>query len=536
MDNIETWEIRKPPVNSEYGVVVTQHYEAAQIAAQVLSEGGNAVDAAVAASFAMGVLEPAQSGIGANGYLLVALAGEDRPYAIDFSARLPLKLNPADYPLTGTPGSGMFSWPQVLDDRNLEGPFSIGVPGQVAGAWLAHTRFGRLPWSRLVMPAVKLAEEGVPVDWNWTFKIATSLRGLERDPNTAEVYLPGGSVPVVDWRGGTSVRLNPTRLARTLRRIADAGGDDYYRGELAAAIAADAKAVGSSLALEDLQEYRATMDRVDGARYRDATIFALPGKTAGPALLAALRRFAERVGSPADIQDDSKLFPAIAAALLGTYEERLAKGAAGGNPNRDTCTTHISVIDQDGNAVALTQTLVQNFGSRVTLPETGILMNDAVTWFDPAPGKPNSIGPGKTPLSNMCPVIARVGEELSISIGSSGGRRIFPSIMQILIFLIDRKMTLDQAIHYPRIDVSGNPWVTADRKLAPDAIAALKRHHKVHVEQNCFYPGLFGVPGVVVRNERTRINAGGAFVVSPWASAAVGRPEERRTLSSNGKK
>jgi gamma-glutamyltranspeptidase/glutathione hydrolase len=522
VDNIETWEIRKPPLESENGIVVTQHYEAAQIGAQVLAEGGNAVDAAVAASFAMGLLEPAQSGIGANGHMLVAPAGEALPYSIDFPARLPLSLNPADYPLTGNPGSGMFSWPQVLGDRNLEGPFSFGVPGQVAGVWLAHTRFGRLPWARLVMPAVKLAEEGVPVDWNWTFKIATSLKGLERDPNTAAVYLPGGSVPVVDWRGGTAVRLDFTRLARTLRRIADSGGDDYYRGELAAAIAADAKAVGSSLSLEDLREYRASVERVDGTRYRDATIFALPGKTAGPALMAALRRFAEHAGGKADIQDDSVLFPAIAAALLGTYQERLTKGAAGGEPKRDTCTTHISVIDRDGNAVALTQTNVQNFGSRVTLPETGILMNDAVTWFDPTPGRSNSIGPGKTPLSNMCPVIARVGDELSISIGSSGGRRIFPSIMQLLIFLIDRKMTLDEAIHYPRIDVSGNPWVTADRKLAPAAIAALKRHHEVHVEQNCFYPGLFGVPGLVVRNERTRMNAGGPFVVSPWASAAAG--------------
>ncbi|WP_394824671.1 gamma-glutamyltransferase family protein [Pendulispora albinea] len=521
MKNIETWDIRKPAVESKNGIVVTQHYEASQIAAQVLAEGGNAVDAAVAASFAIGVLEPAQSGIGSIGHMVVAPVTGEKPYAINFSARLPMKLDPKDYPLTGNAGSSMFSWPQVLEDRNMEGPYSIGVPGQVAGTWLAHSKFGRLPWARLVTPAASLCEEGVPIDWNWTFKIATSQRGLARDPNTAAVYLPGNNVPVVDWRGGTAVRLWPKRLAKTLRRIAEAGGDDFYRGDLAAAIAADAKAVGSCLTLEDLHEYRATIEQVEGARYRDATIFTVPGLTAGPSLLHALERFAQRMPNPKDARDDAKLFPAIAAALLDTYAERLATSGPV-DTKKNTCTTHISVIDRDGNAAALTQTLLQNFGSRVTFPETGILLNDAVTWFDPVPGKPNSIGPGKTPLSNMCPLVARVGKNLTIALGSSGGRRIFPSIMHYLIFLIDRGMTVDEAVHYPRIDVSGDPWVTADRKLSPEAIAALQQSHDVHVEQNCFYPSLFGVPTVVARDERTGVNTGGAFVVSPWASAAVG--------------
>ncbi|WP_394824752.1 gamma-glutamyltransferase [Pendulispora albinea] len=519
MRNIETWEVRKPPIASEQGIVVTQHHRASEIGAQVLAEGGNAVDAAIAASFAMGVLEPWQSGIGGIGHMVVALAGQE-PYGIDFSARTPLQLDPADYPLTGAPGPSIFSWPGVLDNRNMEGPYSFGVPGLVAGTWLAHRRFGRTPWARLITPAAQCAEEGLPVDWYWTFRIATALRGIARYEHTAHVYLPNGAVPTTD--DDPEMRLRPTRLARTLRQIAEAGGDDFYRGDLAAAIAADAKSLGSRLTLDDLQRYQPAIQALDGARYRDATIYAVPGLTAGPSLLEALGRFAALTPRPDDLRSNAILFPALAESLLRTYEARLANTGPSPDVAEPTCTTQISVIDRDGHAVSLTQTLLQAFGSRATLPETGILMNNALMWFDPVPGRPNSMGPGRTPLSNMCPVVARAGNGTTLALGASGGRRIFPAVMQLLVFLLDRGMTLDEAVHHPRIDVSGEPWVVADTRLPRDAMEALARHYEVRTEQNAVFPNYFACANAVVREARTGINRGAAYVVSPWAGAASG--------------
>src|SRR5262249_21293556 len=185
-------------------------------------------------------------------------------------------------------------------------------------------------------------------------------------------------------------------------------------------------------------------------------------------------------------------------------------------------TSRIRAVDAAGNAVSLTQSLLELFGSRVTLPQSGILMNNALMWFDPEPGKPNSIGPGRIPLSNMCPVVARTDAGMTFALGASGGRRIFPSVMQLLVFLIDRGMTLDQAIHHPRVDISGDPWITADSRLAGATLDALRRDHDVRVQHNGMYPSFFACPNIAARDQRRQISTGAAFVVSPWAMAAAG--------------
>lgn len=521
MTMIETWEVRKSPVLSSNGVVVTQHYGASQIGAQVLADGGNAVDAAIAASFAVGVLEPWQSGVGSIGHMVIFAAAENKAYAIDFSARTPQRLNLADYALTGTAGRSIFGWPQVVDDRNIEGPYSFGVPGQVAGTWLAHGKFGRLPWARLVEPAAERAEAGLQVDWYTTLKIASASRELTRYKDSAAIYLPGGWPPSGTWLGATQ-RVQLPNLAKTLRRIAEAGGDDFYLGDLAEVIAADAEAVGSSLTLDDLRGYRATLTEIVGVSYRDATVFAVPGLTAGPSLLQALQHFADRNPCADELRSDSALFPSIAEALFYSYEQRLANMGSAPPAAKTSCTSHISVVDAQGNAVSLTQTLLDLFGSRVTLPRSGILMNNALMWFDPQPGMPNSIGPGRIPLSNMCPVVARVNSDMTFALGASGGRRIFPSVMQLLVFLIDRRMTLDQAIHFPRIDVSGDPWITADSRIAGATLDALRREYDVHIQYNGMFPSFFACPNIAARDERRHISTGAAFVDSPCAAAAAG--------------
>lgn len=521
MTHFENWQIRKPVVSASGGIVVSQHYKASRIGAAVLEEGGNAIDAAIAASFAIGVLEPWQSGLGGVGHMVVAPA-DGTAFNIDFAARAPLALEPDDYRLTGESARGMFGWPAVVDDRNLEGPFSIGVPGQVAGMTLAHREFGSLPWRRLVEPAVRCAREGLEVDWYLTLKVASAAPGLARYPASAACYLPGGHVPASDWSGAAP----PTMLehqAATLEALAERGGEDFYRGALARRIAADFAAVGSRLCIDDLAAYGAEIKQIEALCYRDAAILTSSELTAGPALACALSLFARQPACDGMAVPDARFFSRIADALAQTYAERIGAGAPTDDARRGTCTTHISVVDRHGNAVALTQTLLSMFGSKVTLPQTGIVTNNAVMWFDPRPGTANSIRPGAVPLSNMCPTVIRRASGDVLALGASGGRRIMPAVMQLITYLVDCGMSVEDAIHFPRLDVSGDPWVTADERIEASVVNAIGATHEVRRAANLIAPNLFGCPNVVLRHAETRQLTGGAFVSSPWSAAAAER-------------
>ena len=182
------------------------------------------------------------------------------------------------------------------------------------------------------------------------------------------------------------------------------------------------------------------------------------------------------------------------------------------------CTTHLSVADRDGNVAALTQTLLSIFGSRVVLPGTGILMNNGMMWFDPRPGRPNSIAPGKWPLSNMCPTVVERADGLRFAAGASGGRRIMPAVFQLVSFLVDYGMTMDDAMHTPRIDASGTPLVTADPTLPAGVIDALAERHEVQVARHGVYPAFYASPNLAGR-EAGGMTVGAACVTSPWARA-----------------
>jgi gamma-glutamyltranspeptidase/glutathione hydrolase len=171
--------------------------------------------------------------------------------------------------------------------------------------------------------------------------------------------------------------------------------------------------------------------------------------------------------------------------------------------------------------VALTQTLLSVFGSKVVLPETGILMNNGIMWFDPRPGQPNSLAPGKRPLTNMCPTVVDAGNGLRIAVGASGGRRIMPAVMQLISFLVDFGMSVDDACHQPRLDVSGTPLVTVDARLPAAISDTLAEGHQVARVQHGVYPALFACPNLVVHDPNRGINTGGAFVMSPWSKAVA---------------
>jgi gamma-glutamyltranspeptidase / glutathione hydrolase len=517
-ETVERWSVRKPIVEAEGGLVASQHWQAAEAGARVLGAGGNAVDAAIAASFAVGVLEPWMSGIGGVGWMLVYSARDKRVRAIDASGVAPKGLRPEDYSLTGRKGSDLFGWPEVVDNRNMVGPYSVAVPGLVAGLGLAHKTYASKPWAELVAPAIALAEAGLLADWYVTLLVATTAADLLRYPGSRDIFLPKGLPPAGEY-GGPPPRLALAKLAQTLRAISQGGADVLYRGPLAAQLAADIAEAGGRLSASDLEAYQPRLLDSATAAYRDMTVHVAPGLTAGPTLLKVLADVGKRWSK--GVRLEAEFYVGLASALRAAYAERLTSMGEATEP-KTTSTTNLTVVDREGNMVVLTQTLLSIFGSRFLSPRTGILLNNGINWFDPRPGGPNSIAPGRRPLTNMCPTMLLRGGEGWAAMGASGGRRIMPAVCQLLLFLVDAGLGLDAACHQPRIDVSGTEMVTADPRLSPDIIAALARKFPTEVGQSVTYPPLYACPNAIWRGGAGKPDQGCAFIHSPWAAVAAG--------------
>lgn len=514
------WEIRKPAIVSDKGLVAAQEGEAAAAGAAILAAGGNAVDAAVATALALGCTEPWMSGIGGGGFMLVHLAAERRTHAVEFGMVSPAALDPGRYALaTGEgPEEGLFVWPRVVEDRNIFGAEAVCVPGAVAGLSLALERFGTRPWAEVIAPAIELADRGLAVSWYNTLQIAYgAAAGLGRYATTRETYLPGGAPPTsLTPHEPKRVRLG--NLPATLRRLAEAGPRDFYEGEIARRIVHDMQAAGGALSLDDLAGYRANVVEPMALAYRDATVHLVPGLNGSPTFARALRRIAETLDPGRGLGPDAYL--AYAEALREAYAFRFEHLGHDGDPQLLGCTTHLSVIDAAGNMVALTNTLLERFGSRLMLPETGILMNNGMMWFDPRPGRPNSIAPGRRPLSNMCPVLATHGDGRGwFALGASGGRRIVPACFQLTSMLIDFGMSMDEAWNAPRIDVSGTETVVCDGRLDSATVDALAARFPVTVTEQAVLPNMFATPQGVMRLDGR--NCAAARVQTPTATVAV---------------
>ena len=514
----ESWAIRKPAVRAAGGIVTSQHYLASRIGARMLEAGGNAVDAVVAAGLAIGTVEPWMSGLGGGGFMIIYVAAERRAWAVEFGMRAPRGIDPAAYPLADGVDADLFGWPAVVEDRNVLGPLSIAVPGFVAGHAAALERFGTRSWRDAIAPAVEHARRGMAVDWYATLKIASEAASLARFPETARVYLPSGHVPAPGW-GGSAPVIRLGALGETYARLRDAGPRDFYEGEVARKVVRDCCDAGSPLSAGDLAGYAARILDADRHRYRGALVHAAPGLSAGPTLRHALDLLEERF-TPAGPRPDAAAYLAYASSLLDAWRHRFATMGDVDDSSAPGCTTHLGVADRDGNVVALTQTLLSIFGSRVVLPGTGILMNNGMMWFDPRPGRPNSIAPGKWPLSNMCPTVVERADGLRFAAGASGGRRILPAVFQLVSFLVDYAMSMDDAMHTPRIDVSGAPLVTADRALSADVIGALAERHDVQVAQHGVHPSFYANPNLAGHEVSGGATVGAACVTSPWACAA----------------
>ena len=511
----EFWQIRKPAVFGKRGLVATQHHLASEAGAQVLRRGGNAVDAAVAAGLAIGTVEPWMSGIGGGGYMTVYRAAEDRVDVVEFGMRAPFAAVAEDYPLAGgSTGAATFHWPKVVADANVHGPLSIAVPGHVKGMALALERFGSWEWHDAIEPACQLAEAGLPVNWYAAHLISSMARGLAAYEESRRVYLADGLPPVAGAEGATNP-LPLGNLARTYRTLQVQGAPAFYEGDLAQSIAADLEAAGSRMRIADLNAYDARLAEPLSLEYRDGRVFVPGHLTAGPTLCQALDDLASR-WAPGGSRPDADAYAAYADALLDSYRYRLKHLGEGQDP-RPTHTSHLCIADAEGNLVSLTQTIMSGFGSRIMLPGSGILMNNGMMWFDPRPGGPNSVVGGRRPLCNMCPVIARQGDGALFAVGACGGRRILASVFQLISFLIDYGMTVDEAVHAPRIDVSGTSLVTLMEHMDAAAAAYLKtRYAETRFRANGVSGFLFALPQLV-RRGADGTASGGCFVPSPNA-------------------
>jgi gamma-glutamyltranspeptidase/glutathione hydrolase len=509
--------LTKPAVRAAGGIVAAQHRRAAEVGAQVLRAGGNAVDAAIATSFALGVLEPWMSGIGGGGAMVVYQAAADEHRVIDFGMRAPASLQLSDYPLTGQGvASDLFPWAQVRDDRNIHGPYAVAVPGLVDGLRIAHERFATKAWSALVEPAIELADAGLLVDWFATEAIASAAADLRRYPASRDTWLVDGLPPVPAWSARTQVRVGQKALAATLRRLAAAGPREFYEGALARSIAGELREAGGRLTAQDLADFHAREVDPLAITYRDSVVHATPELTAGPTLRHVLRLLGERLrpGGP----PDAAAYSAYARSLQEAYAARLTQMGDTDGARAPGCTSHFCVVDRAGNMVALTQTLLSIFGSRLTLPESGILLNNGIMWFDTEAGRPNSLGAGKRCLTNYTPVIAR-GEGFHLALGASGGRRILPAVTQLLSFVADFHMTLDAAFHAPRIDASEGGLVIGDALLPPAVHEALASEFEYVRLQRQTLPFKFACPSGVLRDAGT--NFGATEIASPWADAVA---------------
>lgn len=508
-------DIRKPAVTSEKGLVASQNRIASEIGADVLRRGGNAIDAAIATSFALGVVEPWMSGIGGGGYMIVRRAADKGAQVVDFGMRAPTGLRVEDYPLDslgGKKSNDLFPWPVVVQDANIIGAKAVAVPGHVAGMATAHAAFGSFPWADLIAPAITEAEKGLLVDWYAQLILASTAKDLAKFPASRALYLDAEGFPKASaWTAQAHTRCDQRTLATTLATIATQGAKSFYHGKMAQGMINDLTAAGGRHCLEDFSNYQAHIVPAAECQYKGHRVFGTPEMTAGPTLEATLTLL--KTWSPTGSKPSAEDFATFDRAIRHANQNRIQ--TMGDDPV-PSCTTHFNVVDAEGTMVSVTQTLLSIFGSRMTLPSSGILMNNGIMWFDPESGQPNSIGADKRCLTNMCPTLLERADGVRFGLGAAGGRKIMPAVAQLVCYLLDFGMDAETAIHEPRIDASLAEATIVDSALPAQLRALLTQKLTYVIEApRTVYPYNFACPSIVER--RGTVNAGTTEVMAHWA-------------------
>ncbi len=512
------WLLSKPSTAGCRGMVVSQVKGAEEAGAAVLDAGGNAIDAAVATALALATHEPWNSGLGGIGFALVHRAGQSHAEVVDFGPRAAAATDPKRYRLTGRMTTDLFAWPEVEGDINIHGPLSVAIPASVAGYEYMHRQWGRLPLSDVMAPARALAERGLPQDW--AYRAQGRHVGLGDPAISAHrrcATLPNGLPPAPPYQGKPGF-FRQGNLPDTLERLGRAGLRDFYEGDIAASVAADAKALGGVLSLEDLRDRQARTYAAEQIGWRGRTLQLTGGLTAAPTLKRVLEGMADAPYGGAT--PSPAWYRTLARVMKAAYAERFASLGETEPLAAESCTTHLTTCDAEGNTVAMTTTLMSSFGSRVLLPQSGVLLNNGMMWFDPRPGVPNSIAPGKRALCNMPPIILAEHGRPFIAGGASGGRRIMAAVFQLMTFIADFGMDVDTAAHHPRIDVSSVDGASADARLPAAVRDMLAADGKLEVVEHNAVPINFACPNVIVQAaDGTR--SGISDAASPWSGAVA---------------
>jgi len=457
-------------VVAEKAMVASAHPAATAVGIEVLKKGGNAVDAAVATAFALSMAEPNASGLGGGGFMVVKMAGT-APVMIDYRETAPARATPEYYYAPGTD----------FDARTAEGPDAVGVPGLVAGAALALEKYGTMSLAEVLAPAIRLCREGITVSPKLNGMIVDNLEKIQKFPAAAAIYLPDG----LPLEPGSLLRNED--LAATLEKVAGGGPAAFYEGPVAEAIAAELGRLGGVLGVDDLGSYRARLREPVSGTYRGWNIFSASPPTGGGTHLIELLNIVEGYDLKGMGQGSARLIHVLAEAMkmafadkagnsgdpdffsipvatftdkayAGKLRERIREGQARFDyappalvvPERES-TSHLSVADERGNVVALTQSINSFFGSGIVVPGTGLLLNNHLADFDSKAGGPNAIGPGKRPASSIAPTLVVKDGRPVMVLGSPGATRIVSALAQIIINVVDFGMGLDEAIESPRV-------------------------------------------------------------------------------------
>ena len=483
-------------------MVVTRHFLATEVGNNILREGGNAIDATVAISFALAVVLPQAGNLGGGGFMVIH--SNNNNYTIDYREQAPLSATENMFIIDG----------KYNQDLSLESYLSSGTPGSVAGLFLAHQKFGTLEWQELIQPALELAKNGFLVTETLEHALENNIEKLSKNEATKKIFFKHG----MTLRAGD--RLIQSDLAKTLQQIAEFGKDGFYKGTVAELIESDMKKNGGLISKNDLGLYEAKMREPIRFKYKELDIITMAPASSGGLMLALMLNMLEEVELDKDPQSSLNILKIseimqIAYSLRSIYigdsdfyevpfEEFLSKQKARDllsrvNFNKTSTkeslipesfkfkenTTHFSVIDQYGNAVSNTTTLNTAFGSGVVIDGTGILMNNEMDDFSSSPGvenyfqllgnQANKIEPLKRPLSSMTPTIVFKDERPFIITGAQGGSRIITAVLHIILNYYEFAMSAKDAVYANRYHHQWNPPVLMYEYMDDRLIAELEK-------------------------------------------------------------
>ena len=560
-------------VVSDRGVVSCGHMQEAEAGARILEEGGNAVDAVVAAAFTGHVVEPASCGLGGYGHMALFLADTRQFVSVDHYVRAPTAARSDMFEIDTSQPTTYYGWPRTVDRQNESGALSVAVPGAISGLCAAHERWGSMPLAQVLEPAIEAAEAGVRITWDLILTIAGRLREIETLPNAAALLLREGRPPKMPYDGGLPYgpdeRIDTSQLAMTLREIARQGAAGFYTGRIAEAIVREVQQGGGILTAVDLASYRPKITVEPGACYRgvrystasdpigyealnilyrfDLASYGpesseyrhLMAEAMGHAFIDNMHYYADPDFGPSPVNGLASLdFAASRADTISVdkaaqrpirpadpwpHEHEIplsevvvtrpsASGLAG--------TSQMVAADEDGNIVALITSLTSDFGSLVFVPDGGFFLNNAMRNFDPRPDRANCIAPGKMPIFAVPAIVAeREGIGVFGACGS-GGYRVTSGVLHAFVNHVDFGMRIQQAVDSPRVHCQGEETFVDSRILLTVQQQLAELGHIVVPQDETPAPINFSRVSAVARNPATGELSAGSN--PPWNTAAAG--------------